>query len=91
MGKFLAVHTLPSPTTAERATPMGKAVKANSGADAYWVGSWLQMNEQGEVTKILCDWDAKDAESVRKILAKIRGLPVDGVYPMGKVDAEAYR
>jgi hypothetical protein len=91
MGKFLAVHTLPSPATIEEATPIAKAAKANSTLDAYWVSSWLQMNEQGKATKILCEWDAKDAESVRKILAKIPGLPVDGVYPMGKVDAEAYR
>jgi hypothetical protein len=91
MGKFLAVHTLPSPATIEEATPIAKAAKANSTLDAYWVGSWLQMNEQGKATKIFCEWDAKDAESVRKILAKIPGLPVDGVYPMGKVDAEAYR
>ena len=91
MGKFLAPHTLPSPMTVEEATPIAKAVKANSSADAYWVGSWLQMNEQGKVTKLLCEWDAKDAESIRKIFAKIPQLPVDGIYPMGKVDAEAYR
>jgi hypothetical protein len=77
--------------TVEEATPIAKAVKANSSADAYWVGSWLQMNEQGKVTKLLCEWDAKDAESIRRIFAKIPQLPVDGIYPMGKVDAEAFR
>ena len=91
MGKFLAVHTLPGPTTTDEVAPIAKAAKASSGADAYWVGSWLQMNEEGKITKILCEWDAKNAESIRTILAKIPGLPVDGVYPMGKVDAEAYR
>ena len=91
MGKFLAVHTLPSPTTTEQAAPIAKAVKAGSSADAYWVGSWLQMNEQGKITKLFCEWDAKDAESIRKILANIPQLPTDGIYPMGKVDAEAYR
>jgi hypothetical protein len=91
VGKFLAVHTLPSPVTVEQADPFGKAAKANCSADAYWVGSWIQMNEQGKATKIFCEWDAKDAESVRKVLAKVPGLPVDGVYPMGKVDAESYR
>jgi len=91
MGKFLVPHTLPSPMTVEEATPIAKAAKANSSADAYWVGSWLQMNEQGKVTKLLCEWDAKDAESIRRIFAKIPQLPVDGIYPMGKVDAEAFR
>ena len=91
MGKFLVVHTMPMPMTVEQAGPIAKAGKANLTSDAYWVSSWLQLNEQGKITKILCEWDAKDAESVRKVLAKIPDLPVDGVYPMAKVDAEAYR
>jgi hypothetical protein len=91
MGKFLAIHTLPSPTTVEEATPIAKAVKANVSTDAYWVGSWLQLNEQGKITKLFCEWDAKDIESVRKALSKIPQLPAEGIYPMAKVDAEAYR
>jgi len=91
MGKFLAVHTLPTPTRAEDAAPIAKAVKAGSTADAYWVGSWLQLNEEGKATKILCEWDARDIESIRKVFAKIPQLPVDGIYPMAKVDAESYR
>jgi len=91
MGQFLAIHTLPSPATTEEATPIAKAVKANSSADAYWVSSWLQLNEQGKITKIFCQWDAKDAGSIRKIVGKIPQLPTDGIYPMAKVDAEAYR
>ena len=91
MGKFLAVHTLPGPTTVDEAAPIAKAVKAGSGADAYWIGSWLQMNEVGKITKLFCEWDAKDAETIRGVVGKIPGLPTDGVYPMGKVDAESYR
>jgi hypothetical protein len=91
MGKFLVAHTLPSPATLEEAGTFGKQGKANSTLDAYWVGAWIQLNEQGKATKILCEWDAKDTESIRKVLAKVPGLPVDGVYPMAKVDAESYR
>jgi hypothetical protein len=91
MGQFLAIHPLPSPATVEEATPIAKAVKANVSVDAYWVGSWLQMNEQGKITKLFCQWDAKDAESIRKIVSKIPQLLTEGVYPMAKVDAESYR
>ena len=91
MGKFLAIHTLPSPTTVEEATPIAKAVKANSSLDAYWVGSWAQLNQEGKITKLFCEWDAKDVESINKVVSKIPGLPTEGVYPMAKVDAEAYR
>jgi hypothetical protein len=91
MGKFLAIHLLPSPITLEEGTPIAKAVKANSNVDAYWVSSWAQLNQQGKITKLFCEWDAKDAESINKIMAKIPQLPTEGVYPMAKVDAEAYR
>jgi len=91
MGKFLVAHTLPSPATIEEAGVFAKMAKANVTLDAYWIGASIQLNEQGKATKILCEWDAKDTESIRKVLAKVPGLPVDGVYPMAKVDAESYR
>jgi len=84
-------HTLPSPATIEEAGVFAKMAKANVTLDAYWIGASIQLNEQGKATKILCEWDAKDTESIRKVLAKVPGLPVDGVYPMAKVDAESYR
>jgi hypothetical protein len=94
MGKFLAIHTLPSPATVEQVAPVGKAVKARSTADAYWVCSWTQLDESGKVTRILCEWDAKDAQSIRRIfdeIVKTIPFPVDGIYPMMKVDGETYR
>jgi len=91
VGKFLAVHTLPAPMTTEQAGPIAKKAKANCTLDAYWVCSWVQLNEQGQVTKIFCEWDAKDIGSIREVFAKVPELPVDGIYPMLKVDAEAYR
>jgi len=91
MGKFLVSHTLPSPATMEEAGAMGKAAKVGSTSDAYWVTSWAQLNEQGKITKIHCEWDAKDAQSIRKVLDKIPKVPVDGVWPMAKVDGETYR
>ncbi len=94
MGKFLAVHTLPSPATIEEVAPVGKAVKAKSTSDAYWVSSWAQLDGKGKITRILCEWDAKDAQSIRRVfdeIVKTIPFPVDGIYPMTKVDAEAYR
>ena len=90
MGKFLAVHPLPSPLTLEEGAPIAKAVKANSHEGAYWIGSWAQLNEQGKVTKLFCEWDAKDIASIRKALSNIQ-LPTEGIYLMAKVDGEAYR
>jgi len=94
MGKFLAIHPLTTPITVEEGTPIAKAVKACSTLDAYWVCSWLQLNEQGKIVKIFCEWNAKDMDSIMKVfkeVAKRVSLPTEGVYPMGKLDAEDFR
>jgi hypothetical protein len=90
MGKFLAIHPLPG-ITLEEGAPIAKMVKANSTLDAYWVGSWIQMNEQGKGTRLFCEWDAKDVESVKKVLSNISGLATEGVYPLVKIEGETYR
>ena len=91
MGKFLVSHTLPSPATMEEAGPIGKAAKAACTTDAYWITSWVGLNEQGKIVKLFCEWDAKDIESVRGALRKIPLPPADGIWSMAKVDGETYR
>jgi hypothetical protein len=84
------MHPIPSPVTIAEATPVAKAAKANSTLDAYWVRSWAQLNEEGKIVKIFCEWNAKDAESVLKVLKKVPA-PYEGPYPMVIVDSEDFR
>jgi hypothetical protein len=92
MAKFMAVHTLNKPMTKDEIGPASKAVKAHHTPDATWIKSWLQLNEEGKITKIICEWDGKNAESVAKALkTSVPDFPVDGVYPMGEIYAESYR
>ena len=90
MPKFLVVHRLPTPLTNEEAAHIGRAAKANATLDAYWVNAWSQLNEEGKIVKILCQWNATSAEEVRKVLANVP-IPLEGVYPMMIVDSEDYR
>ncbi|MEM3642222.1 MAG: hypothetical protein QXH37_09910 [Candidatus Bathyarchaeia archaeon] len=90
MAKFLAVHVLSTPIAVADATPIGKLAKANSTIDAYWVRSWAQLNEEGKIVKLLCEWNAANIEEVRKVLAKVR-VPTEGVYPMMVADSEDFR
>jgi len=89
--KFIALHTLPEPGDLEAATPIGKKVKAYSTLNAYWVETWVQLNEKGKVLRFICEWNAKDAASIQKVFDKVPELPVDGIYPMTKLDSEDYR
>ena len=93
MAKFLVVHPVGKELNVEAATPYPKAVKANVTVNAYWLRSWYAPEEG----KLYCDWDAKDAESIRQVIAKaakISGieLPVEGIYKIElMVNSEDYR
>ena len=92
MAKFLVVHPVGKELTVEAATPFAKAVKANHTVDAYWIGT-RYAREEG---KLYCEWDAKDAESIRQVLAKANKVagevPTEGIYKIElMVSSEDFR
>ena len=90
MPKFIAVHPFPAPVSIEEGTPLGKAVKAKTTVDAYWVSSWAQLNEEGKVVKLFCQWNATSIAAIRAVIADIP-MPTEGIYPMVIVDSEDFR
>ena len=90
MPKFLAIHPLPSPASIEEATPLGKQVKSLCTADAYWVSSWSQLDDQGKIVKIFCQWNGKDLKAIEDLLKQVE-VPTEGPYPMMRVDSEDFR
>jgi len=91
MAKFLVVHPVGKELTVEAATPFMKALKANHTVDAYWIGS-RYAREEG---KVYCEFDAKDVESIRQVLAKaakVAGeLPTEGIYKVELMVSEDFR
>jgi len=92
MAKFLVVHPVGKELTVEAATPFAKAVKTNHSVDAYWIGT-RYAREEG---KLYCEWDAKDAESIRQVLAKANKVagevPTEGIYKIElMVNSEDFR
>ena len=77
MAKYFAIHPVGSELTIEGGTPLAKSIKAHLTADAYWIGS-VYVPEAGA---LYCTWDAKDADAIRKVLAKAApDLPTEGPY-----------
>ena len=91
MAKFMVIHPFPGPMAIADAKPVGKAVKAHNTVDAYWVKTWAMMDDGGKITKIFCQWNAKDVESIQKVLDNIPNLPTEGISPMQIFDAEDFR
>jgi hypothetical protein len=89
MPRFMAVHPVGKELTLETAAPIGKAVKAVLGPEAYWIRS-SYAREEG---KLYCEWDALDASSIRRLLSKATpDLPTEGIYKLElMVNAEDFR
>ena len=79
MAKFLVVHPVGKELTLEIAAPIAKAIKANLTVDAYWTQS-KYVREEG---RLYCEWDAKDAQAIQKVLDKAApGFPTEGIYQL---------
>jgi hypothetical protein len=85
MGKFVVVHPVGGNMDVEAMTPVGRAVKAASTVDAYWVKS-TYLPEEG---KLHCEYDARDADAIREVMAAASKVtacpPVEGIYAIGGV------
>jgi hypothetical protein len=90
MPKFLAIHPFPSLPTFAEVMPIARMVRANSTVDAYWIRSYAQLNEEGKIVKLFCEWNAKNIEAIRKAIADIP-IQTEGIYPMSIVDSEDFR
>jgi hypothetical protein len=89
MAKFIAVHPVGKELTVEAGTPIAKSIKAHLTVDAYWIRS-TYLREEG---KLYCEWDAKEPQAIRKVLAQAApDFPTEGIYPIDmKLDSEDFR
>jgi hypothetical protein len=79
MPKYFVIHEVGKELTEELGLPFAQAVKANHTIDAYWIKS-VYLREEG---KIYCEWDAKDVDSIRQVIAKVAAdFKDDPIYEM---------
>jgi hypothetical protein len=90
MAKFLAVHPMSSHPTFAEAMPIARMVKASSTVDAYWVRGYAQLDEEGRLVRMFCEWNARKIEDVQRVLADVP-IEAEGIYPMSVVDSEDFR
>ena len=94
MPKFLVIHPIPRNVMegmSEIPPEENKQIielRSYCSVDAYWIKSWYVP----ELEKLFCEWNAKDAESIRKVWDEnIKGIGIDSIAEMIIVDAEEYR
>ncbi len=93
MPKFIAIHPVDPPVNPEAIAPIARRCKANVSLDAYWVKSWVQLNDQGLVTRVFCEWDGTDADAISEnVGSSIPELPAsEGIFRMVQILGEDFR
>jgi len=92
MSKYIAIHPVEPAANMEDVGPIAKKAKAGLSTDAYWVKSWLKLNDNGQVEAIYCEWDGKDAQTVQDaIMNTIPELPFSEVSEMAEIQSEDFR
>lgn len=92
MPKYLVIHPVDPPANTDDVVPIAKKAKNALNTDAYWVKSWLQLNDEGKVTSVFCEWDGKDADTIKQILSSsIPELPFSSVTKMAEIHGEDFR
>ncbi|MFW9971638.1 MAG: nickel-binding protein [Candidatus Odinarchaeota archaeon] len=93
MPKFLVVHPMPRKVMEammELPPDENKQVielRSHCSADAYWIRSWSIP----DLEKLFCEWNAKDAESIKEALKPVKWIATEGIYEMTIVEAESFR
>lgn len=94
MPKFIVVHSVPKDALKKmfEITPEQNKMIINlrkaCNYDAYWIKTWAVLDHE----KLYCEWNAKDAESIRKIWDEnVKGIGIDSIAEMQVVEGEDFR
>jgi len=88
MPKLLSVHPVGKELEQGNAASISRALRASLSADAFWIRSWY-AREEG---KLYCEWDAKDAESIRRVMVEtVPDLPIEAIHRIELVDRRGLR
>ena len=94
MPKFIVVHSVPRDALEKMAeippeeNKMIINLRKVCNYDAYWIRTWAVLDHE----KLYCEWNAKDAESIRKIWDEnVKGIGIDSIAEMQVVDGEDFR
>ena len=94
MPKFIVVHSVPRKAleqmmeTPPEENKMIINLRKACNYDAYWIRTWGVLDHE----KLYCEWNAKDAESIRKIWDEnVKGMGIDSIAEMQVFDGEIFR
>ena len=88
MARFIVIHS-PSPEiTQDQLFESAHEILISLEPGVQWLNSW----SAGEINKVFCEWEAPDAETIRRSLILVENImPTDEIHPVVHVDPSLFK
>jgi hypothetical protein len=88
MARFIVVHTPVPEITQDQLFENGRKIWAALEPGVQWLNSW----SAGEANKMFCEWEAPDAETIRRTLVQVEQImPIDEIHHVVHVDPSLFK
>jgi hypothetical protein len=88
MARFIVVHTPIPEITQDQLFESARKIWTTLEPGVQWLNSW----SAGEANKVFCEWEAPDAEILRRALVQVEHImPIDEIHPVVHVDPNLFK
>jgi hypothetical protein len=88
MARFIVVHTPNPEFTQDQLVESAREIWNVLEPGVQWLNSW----SAGEANKLFCEWEAPDAEAIRRSLAEVEHImSTDEIHSVVHVDPNLFK
>jgi hypothetical protein len=88
MARFIVVHTPNLEITQDQLFESARKIWSALEPGVQWLNTW----SAGEANKVFCEWEAPDAETIRKALVQVeRIMSTDEIHPVVHIDPSLFK
>ena len=88
MARFIVVHTPNLEITQDQLFESAREIWNSLEPGVQWLNTW----SAGEANKVFCEWEAPDAETIRRALVQVeRIMSTDEIHPVVHIDPSLFQ
>ena len=88
MARFIVVHTPNPEITQDQLFESARKIWSALEPGVQWLNTW----SAGEANKVFCEWEAPDAETIRRTLVQVEHImPADEIHPVVHIDPSLFK
>lgn len=88
MARFIVVHTPNPEITQDQLFEGARKIWTTLEPGVQWLNTW----SAGEANKVFCEWEAPDAETIRRTLVQVEHImSTDEIHPVVHIDPSLFK